>query len=532
MEELADYDDEVNGMLPNREVIDRFREAVAQRFGLQFDNNSRDFLGEVLARRAARSQVSEPLLYVQRLVMGNVSAGELAILVGELTVGETHFFRHPDQFRALAHVIHHDPQSRHARTRRLRILCAGCASGEEAYTLAIVLRQHIPDNFNWDSRIVGVDLNPAALARAFQARYTAWSLRGVSEDSKDLYFRPIDKEYQLGESVRNLVTFEERNLLSDDPGFWQVETYDFIFCRNVLMYFTPEAARTVVARLTRSLVPGGFLFLSPAETLRGLSNEYHLRHTHEAFYYQRRTSAEKPQQPSWSSPPAYRSSDELVQLLNVYDDSWVTVIGEASERIARLGRDFWTPPPTAHSTSNPSSHGAGTPEEKPQIDLVAAREMVRQERFTEALQALGVSTGGESLDPDAQLLRAVILTNCGKVAEAERLCHLVLSGDELNAEARYLLALCREHAGEYAAAIEQDCVAIYLDPRFAMPHLHLGLLRKRTGDNAGACRAFRDAITLLPGEDASRILLLGGGFSRDMLIRLCDAELRAGGDHP
>ena len=85
----------------------------------------------------------------------------------------------------------------------------------------------------------------------------------------------------LAEALRSAVRFEARNLAADDPELWPPASYDVIFCRNVLMYFAPEQMRAAVARMTQSLAPGGFLFLGHAETLRGLSDEFHLRHTYQ-----------------------------------------------------------------------------------------------------------------------------------------------------------------------------------------------------------------------------------------------------------
>jgi chemotaxis protein methyltransferase CheR len=112
------------------------------------------------------------------------------------------------------------------------------------------------------------------------------------------------------------------------------------------------------------------------------------------------------------------------------------------------------------------------------------------------LRALPPESGS---DHDAQLLRAVLLTNGGAVEEAEDVCRRLLASDELNAGARYLMALCREHAGDRPAAAEHDRAAIHLNPRFAMPHLHLGLLAKRAGDVATARHELGEASGLLAG---------------------------------
>jgi chemotaxis protein methyltransferase CheR len=481
--------------------IDRFRGALARRFGLAFDDGKRAFLGDVLTRLAGRGGETAALAYVERLSSGLTRREEVAELVRECTVGETYFFRHPDQYRALA-----DAALVGRTAPRLRILSAGCASGEEAYSLAVLLREHVPDVSNRDARVLGIDLNPDSLAKAILGRYTTWSLRGVSDDVRQRFFHSSGKEYQLDASVRAMVSFEERNLLDDSPEFWRPGAFDAIFCRNVLMYLTPEATRAVVDRFARSLAPGGLLFLGPAETLRGVSNDYHLCHANDTFYYRRRSAGGNEESPATPTAP----------VLPAADDSWVSAIGRASDRIARLSRGRRAPDPARTGGIS-----------LPPPGLSAAREMVRQERYADALSALGSLTGAERDDPDAKLLRAVSLTNCGQVREAQALCHEVLTGDELNPEARYLLALCLEHAGIFEAAMEQDRIAVYLDPQFAMPHLHLGLLSKREGDRDGARRAFGQALALLPREDASRVLLFGGGFTRETLLRLCEAEIRA-----
>jgi chemotaxis protein methyltransferase CheR len=154
-------------------------------------------------------------------------------------------------------------------------------------------------------------------------------------------------------------------------------------------------------------------------------------------------------------------------------------------------------------------------------------ELLHQERFQAALETLNGMPSATTADGDAQLLRAVLLSNCGDVSAALTVCEQILSSDDLNAGAHYVAALCREHADDYAGAIGHDRAAIYLDPAFAMPHLHLGLLAKRRGDLVMSRRELEQARTLLPGEDASRLLLLGGGFGRETLMEFSRAQLSA-----
>ena len=136
----------------------------------------------------------------------------------------------------------------------------------------------------------------------------------------------------------------------------------------------------------------------------------------------------------------------------------------------------------------------------------------------------------QALDVDALLLRAALLTHSGQLDEGERVSRHLLELDELNAGAHFLLALCAERRGDTSSAAEHDRTASYLDVTFSMPHLHLGVLTRRAGDRATARRELERAVELLPREDAGRILMFGGGFTRDALIRLCRSELtRLGG---
>jgi chemotaxis protein methyltransferase CheR len=184
-------------------------------------------------------------------------------------------------------------------------------------------------------------------------------------------------------------------------------------------------------------------------------------------------------------------------------------------------------PGIKHSNDPVSQHAVTAPPSAWDLSLVL--EAVRQERFADALELIGSLPADSHEDPDALLLRAVLLTNHGRVNESEEVCRRLLALDELNAGAHYLMALCREHEGDTDRAIEHGLTSIYLDPSFAMPHLHLGILAKRAGDTVGAQRELGKARVLLASEDASRILLFGGGFSRDALLQLCRMQLTAAG---
>ena len=282
--------------------LERFRAAIIQRVGLQFDDARLGFLGEVLQRRLDKLGNSSDA-YLWRL-QHEPSAGEITALARELTVGETYFFRNIEQFRALAEVVLPERMAVDRTPKVLRLLSAGCASGEEAYSLAMVAKEAITDPA-WEVAIGAVDLNPGALEKAERARYSSWALRETPPDMQRKWFHADGRDTVLDPAIRRAVKFEAANLASEDPVLWQPGTYDVVFCRNVLMYFSPDQMRVAIARIAQSLAPGDFLFLGHAETLRGISDAFHLRHTHGTFYYERKDRIGRTTPPpEWTMPRA------------------------------------------------------------------------------------------------------------------------------------------------------------------------------------------------------------------------------------
>lgn len=498
--------------------VDRFRTLIGQRFGLLFDDSKLAFLAEVLARRIEASK-AKAVSYLDRL---EGDRQELRTLALELTVSETYFFRNIDQLHAFTEVVIPERMVARAGTRQLRLLSAGCASGEEPYSLALLLRERIVEA-GWETSIRAVDINSAMLEKALRARYTPWSLRETPAEVQCRWFKSEGRDFVLDESIRASVTFQERNLALEDTELLAPETYDVVFCRNVLMYFAPEVAQALVERIARALVPGGYLFLGHAETLRGVSSDYHLRHTHGAFYYQRKdrlSSARENATIASKRPPRFTSTESLPD--PAWSTTWIDTVKRASDRIQALTERPRSAIDQAH-VSSPT----GTA--RPAADLHVALELLKRERFSEALDLLGALPSESAHDPGVFLLRAVLLTHSGQLALAEKVCSELLQSDELSAGAHYLLALCREGSGDRHGAVDHDQVAVYLDPGFAMPRLHLGLMARRAGEKDVARRELGRALVLLEREDPSRLLLFGGGFSRDALVALCRTELISAG---
>lgn len=505
-----------------------FGQAIASHFGHFQDLSREKDLAAILRMRMRLTGCNDYASYRELLN----TAAEWEALAPLLTVAETYFFRMPSHFEALAQDVLPQVLDANRGRRTLRILSAGCASGEEPYTLRILLNERFPELNHWSVTIVGVDLSLTALERARAGVYTEWSLRATSAERREANFTAEGKRFRIRQQVRAGVTFRRENLLASPP---EESAFDIIFCRNVLIYFTDEAIHTAIARLTERLRPSGFLFLGPAESLRGISDRFELRQGHDVFYYRLRSSEERvapgkmaPRSLSPRSVQARSNKGEGVPLQSAasspepFDEgTWFASIQQSWQRLAALVPGPQTPAAKAVSVPQLTSSPRG---DEAFFALVAA------ERFAQALDLLETMTSDAGSQADGngtRLLRASMLTNLSRYGEAERECKLLLAADPTNAGAHFLLGLCREQAGALGEAEEHMARTTYLDPTFPMAHVHRGLIARRQRDLPGAKAAFRLAIGAIEEEDANRLALFGGGFSRESLKKLCMRELDA-----
>lgn len=497
--------------------VERFRALVLARLGLQFEDAKLGFLAEIVQTRLDEKRVNADE-YLHALEFDTCD-DELPALANKLTVPETYFFRNYDQFRALRHLAI-PARLEQAPSRKLNILSAGCASGEEPYSIAMTLLGMglDPSRFN----VTALDINPMALKKARRAHYSSWAFREMPQDQQQRWFHPNGRDFVLSDVVRAAVSFHECNLAENSAEIWRPNAYDVIFCRNVLMYFAPDQARKAIDRITQSLAPGGFLFLGHAETLRGLSDNFHLHHTHNAFYYARKN----PDEAADALPVAFfeRASAPAPSNGNALDpgDDWIQSIHRASARVHAL----------SVGTQRLSARRSYSPPTQAALDIKPVFAMLHSDRFDEALAYVRDLPTAAGDDPDVLLVEAMLLAHASRTADAENACHRLLRIDEMNASAHHVLALCRETAGDLDAAMEHDRIAAYLDPSFGMPHLHMGLLGRRIGDRDMARRELALALPLLKHEDSARLMLFSGGFNRQSMIELCASALKDCGGAP
>ena len=263
----------------------KFQKLIYDQTGLHFDERKQYFFVRRLEHRLEVAGSTNPQDYYQMLRYGNNGAvAELQALVESLTTNETYFFREYPQLQSFADVILPEVLERKRRQSDyvLRLWSAGCSTGEEPYTLAIILREVIEDFDRWQIYITATDINRAVLQAAEDALYGERSLKDVPTAYREKYFQlehpstyAAERQYQLQPAVRRMVKFRPANLM-DLSVARGLGGQDFIFCRNVLIYFDEASTRQVVGGFYDALRPGGYIFLGHSESMGRITSAFQM----------------------------------------------------------------------------------------------------------------------------------------------------------------------------------------------------------------------------------------------------------------
>lgn len=270
------------------EYFIKLRNLIYERTGINYEENKIYYIKKRLQQRMESCAIFEVDEYIRYLKLFDRNGKEFQELVNLLTVNETYFFREFPQLQifaeeCLGEVVEHKLAT---GDRTLKILSAGCSTGAEAYTLAIILKEML-DNFkNWEVMIKAVDIDENVLASGRRAIYDSRSVKDVPELYLKSYFTStgLDK-YTVKPEIKEMVVFEHLNLM-DRRALRDESNYDFVFCRNVLIYFDDTSRKQVVDRFYIMLNQGGFIFLGHAESLSRISTAFKIRRMNGYIVYQ------------------------------------------------------------------------------------------------------------------------------------------------------------------------------------------------------------------------------------------------------
>ncbi|MBI4827912.1 MAG: protein-glutamate O-methyltransferase CheR [Nitrospinae bacterium] len=248
------------------EALDRIATLISSRAGVISHVEDRNTLRHAVAGRMKALKLSHPNEYY--LLLNSPGAEkEFERLLSLLMVGESYFFRDEGQFAALRDHTLPDIMRRRNGVKTIRIWSAGCATGEEPYSLAILMRETFGELPDWRVSVIGSDLNPDFLAKAEKGLYRPWSFRAMPEPLRQRYFTQRGEQFQLHDSIRRMVTFVQNDLFGGGYPDTARGLYgmDLILCRNVFIYYQPAAVELILGKLAATLAPDGYLLTAHSE---------------------------------------------------------------------------------------------------------------------------------------------------------------------------------------------------------------------------------------------------------------------------
>ena len=485
--------------------LGRLRVLLHGTAGLVFEDSRRDSLGYCLGERLRATGDPDVAAYLLRVEAPG--SPELQPLLDEVTIQETHFFRNPPQARALhQHVLPELVREASTRGRRVRIWSAGCSTGDEPYSIAMVLRELLPSTAGWDLKVIATDISAGALAHAREGTYGPRALRLASPEHLARFFVPVGGgRHRVRPEVRELVEFRHGNLVLDPPPG---DGLDLVLCRNVTIYFDRDTTRDLVRRLHGSLRDGGYLFLGHSETLWQVSEDFRLvtigtgegaafayrrlddRTERRAVLPDRRTA---PEAPLPGARPVPASASARVLPVSPQPPGPVGWRGSVGRLV----------PPAPLIPTGPVAHPA----------LAAPAAPVPRARS--APRRAPVAAAGPNLDAVRAALAA------GRYDDAARLARLLAAHEPLVADAHYLLGRALVESGHDDQALPALRRAVYLAPYAGLAHFLLAGALARCGDPSAAAREYRAAaLTLGRDPDEAAAPELGGRSARE-LAALC-----------
>ena len=460
-------------------LFDELAQLAARQIGLRIPDGAHDRFVGILHERTAHLCYASLKDY-QIFLAGQQAAAEWEELARIFTCGETFFFRDHGQIDLLRLRLLPELITQHRNDKILRVWSAGCASGEEVYTLAMLVDMLLPKRDGWTILILGTDIDSAAIARAQRGRYGQWSFRMVPAELQQRYFHLEGKEWILDERIRSMVTFRVVNLVGEPfpDSASELHDLDLILCRNVFIYFNPAAVFSVATKFAATLRDGGYLLTAHTELIGHPVRELKSMLFVEGVVYQR--NSECGVHPQGVGRTKSRQSVSSQRLDGIDTAVPVAEATTATLRSTEFRAAVFNPQPPLRTLHSP-------------IRNPHSVIRIPQSPFPTSQSALPIPQS--SLE--VLLKEARAHADQGGFDLAELICRKALVVNPLAAAPYFLLAQLAQIKGDFNLAKECLNKAIYLDSRFVAAYLELAALCERAEDMPRAQTLRRAALGIV-----------------------------------
>ena len=504
----------------NKINIKKWEDVITEKTGLIIRKQNSDDFKAILLKRMFETGAREEADYL-KIVLDNPE--ELHQLIRVLTVKETYFFREPAQLRLLTGKVLTAMLQKKKESEKISILCAGCATGAEPYSIVIMIAEDIGESFLCQFTIWGIDIDNDAIEQARKGIYGRHSFRDCDPDLKNRYFIPVSEErFQIVDSLKNQVTFFQHNLAADNfPA--EPNNIDVIFYRNVSIYFNAVQQKKIFSRLAGLLQPQGYLFMSATEIV---AHDFGLLHLHEqdgVFYFSGLDNASsvspghalsKPYLSSVEQKKRQHESKKTGRLLMPDRFSGKAVEKTSNTCAAAMDARGNSITPAVNTTNIDELF-------KNAISLVEAKS------YDEAIKITDYIIRQNPDDVRYLTFKAGILMNKNRFQEAESLCLKATEADPLWLEGHYLAGIIAMHDQRGDDALERFRKSVYLEPCCWQAHFYLGELQRQRGEKERAIQAFRRAVACLdsPAESDKDSLFMKINYTLEQVMRMCQYQI-------
>lgn len=480
-----------------------FRDFVRQKCGLYFPNRKRAELEAKVYGAFAKTDLNTVGEFYRLLADGSEDSPQVEGFINSLTIGETHFFRNSAQFDILKEcVLPELIAKKRGSTRQLRIWSAGCATGEEPYSLAILLKELLYDIEDWDILIMATDINQDYLLRAKAGEYTEWSFRNAPQDIKRRYFSHRRKKYTIFNDIKRMITFANLNLIQDKyPNLASnIFAMDLILCRNVTIYFHQDQVKQVVNRFYRTLLNNGCLIVGHSEPTML---------TYKCF-----------QSLNFPGTVVYKKVEQGFTPLSTGFD----ISPESAETVSDISA---MPLECFSATSSASLKNVLSeklePKPRPSTD--------KKDPYKDGMRLFNKGMYEQSLykfkkkikqDPDFMAAHHMIIkihANQGRLDEAIKYCREALKIDKLTPRIYYLLALILMQKDQYVEAKQMLKKLLYLDHGFIMGYFTLAQIHRKYGEEHLARRCLLNSRNILEGIPQDELIPESEGETAKSLLQ-------------
>lgn len=480
-----------------------FGKFILQRTGIVLQSHQWPNLRDTVRKGCERFAFRDAGHYLDALQQSAMVSPPFEYLIAGVTVGESYFFRDSDQMDLLRNQLLPDmlAAKRASGNLSLRIWSAGCAQGQEIYSIAILLNELIPDIDKWHIHLVGTDINTEVVAKAIQGCYTEWSFRCTHPSQRERWFTRVNHEYEIQPRIRRMVRFGYLNLTVDTyPSILnETNALDLILCRNVFIYLDAQAVQRSMTQFSHCLVDGGLIIL-------GASDPIHYHHADLELVQNARTGYFRKVTFSTASFPAYTR----------------TIPGVPSEKLCQQEA---LPVKNVPLVVLEKKLQCDVNKRLPEEEAVMLAQLINDARWHDALVQVDAMLRNGKESSDLWQKKAKILASTGSLDLALAACVQSLKLDAVNKGSYFLMGLVLAELDRVEESAEALRKTLYLDHSFLEAHYELGMLRVRGKDLVGAFKCFENALRLAKKGNPEWKLHNSAGMSYGRFAQVLENEI-------